>query len=275
MFRHFTHFGMDRVAAVALGTLVVPPLAAQNPSSTVVIYGQVADAVSLEPLDGALVMSGDSATWAFADSLGNFGISLNSTPPYVMRAEQFGYVPTDFELPEGSSERMHILVLNPDPIQIEGITVVEESALTALTERMEGRRSAYSGSVSFRDREDILRTGAGSALDLVRGMYSAYECGLGGLCRSARGRTGQILICIDEQRAMAPIAELSGISVENLASSEFYLPTVGTGPSRGPDDLASRAPTYPAGQLRVYTRQWMVSTAGRGVGVWPAEFGCG
>ena len=76
-------------------------------------------------------------------------ISLTSTPPYVVLVEQFGYELTTFELPESAPSRLSLLMLEPAPIPVEGVTVVDESALTALAERMGGRRNAYSGLVSI------------------------------------------------------------------------------------------------------------------------------
>ena len=167
--------GLDALAVV-LGTLVALPVAAQNIGSTVVIFGRVEDAVSREPVEGALVVSGDSARAVFADSLGDFWISLNSTPPYVVVVEQFGYEPTTFELPESAPSRLSVLMLEPAPIPVEGVTVVDESALTALSERMGGRRNAYSGLVFIYDRDQILTLGGGSAFDLVRRRSLAYQC---------------------------------------------------------------------------------------------------
>lgn len=83
-----------------IGTVVALPVAAQNLNNSVVIFGRVEDVMSREPVEGALAVSGDSATAVFTDSVGDFWISLNSTAPYVVRVEQFGYEPTTFELPE-------------------------------------------------------------------------------------------------------------------------------------------------------------------------------
>ena len=47
------------------------PVTAQTVGDSVVIFGRVEDAVSREPVEGALVVSGDSATAVFADSLGD------------------------------------------------------------------------------------------------------------------------------------------------------------------------------------------------------------
>ena len=124
--------------AVVLGTLVALSVAAQNVGSSVLIFGRVEDPVSCEPVQGALVVSGDSARAVFADSLGDLWISLNSTPPYVVLVEQFGYEPTTFELSESTPSRLSVLMLEPALIPVEGVTVVDESALTAHAELMGG-----------------------------------------------------------------------------------------------------------------------------------------
>ena len=70
-----------QVVSFVLGVLIGSPAAAQIP---VIIRGRVQDAVSGEAVGRALVIAGDSTNAVFADSLGDFWISLNSTPPYVV-----------------------------------------------------------------------------------------------------------------------------------------------------------------------------------------------
>lgn len=72
--------------------------------------------------DTTIIVSGDSTTSAVTDSLGNFWIPLDAAPPYLVLAGQFGYVPTAFELPELAPTRHSVLILDPAPILIEGIT---------------------------------------------------------------------------------------------------------------------------------------------------------
>ena len=265
-----------------LGGLMALPLRAQIP---VVIFGTVQDAVSKEPIAGALLLNRDSTNAVFTDSLGNFAIELQRGAPYVLHAEQFGYERTRFELSDSSRLLRSILLVNPDPIPIEGVTVVAEDALTELLEQIEGRRGGYSGSVRFYDRERILAYGGDSAFELVRRFPFVDECrdDWMELCRRAGLRSGRLLVCINERRTFASTSELSAIPLESVALAEFYGPTVGWGLSRweggalsaGGQPPFSSARRAQGGQIRIYTREWIVSTAGRGIrGVFPAEFGC-
>ena len=264
----------------ALALLATLPLAAQTPTNTVVIHGRVEDADSREPLQ-ALILSADSATGVFADSLGNFSISLNSTPPYVVHAEDLGYEPTTFELPDSAPEQLSILIL--EALAIEGVTVVEENSLAALGSRMVERQDAYLGLVSVYDRDTLLAIGATSAYDLIQQRSMGYECPIlpGEFCLMVRDREARLLVCIDEERPGNAIAELDGIPTESVVSAEFYGPTVDLGLYSGAGFLFGGAPIlgsnpiYEAGQVRIYTRQWMVSTAARGDRALPLTgFGC-
>lgn len=271
-----------RAVSFVLGVLIGFPAAAQIP---VIIHGRVQDAASGEAVAGALVIAGDSTNAVFTDWLGNFAIELHRSTRYVLHADQFGYEPTTFELPESAALESSLLQLEPAPITLEGITVVDESALSALADGMKGRRNAYSGLVSVLDRDRIVTLGGGSAFDLVRRRWPlAYECAaaFGDLCRRVRDREGQLLVCIDERRSFGhAVSELDEIPIESLALAEFYGPTVGFGLYGGGGAFSTGASpfsagrTYQAGQVRIYTRQWIVSTAGRRTRtLFPAAFGC-
>ena len=89
------------------------------------------------------------------------------------------------------------------------------------------------------------------------------------------------MVCIDERRSFGGVSELDGIPIESVALAEFYGPTVGFGLYGGGGAFSTGASaffsarTYQAGQVRIYTRQWIVSTAGRRPRtIWPAAFGC-
>jgi len=266
-------------ALIIVGLLPLPA-SAQTPSSTVVIVGRVVDAVSLQPVAGALVLSADSSQNVFADSLGNFAIPLSSSPPYIVLAEQFGYGLTTFELPESAPTIRSVLALQPTPMEVEGITVVGESEFTQLVRKLERRRRSYAGSLRVYDVDRLLREGPGTAMDLLRRRFpGTRECfDSWDLCRRVRGQERPILACIDDMVSWGPLNDLNNIPMEELFLVEFYGPTMAVG-------LSSRAPTFQgggprrgvgsAGQVRVYTRSGILSRMARnGRGVWPVEFGC-
>jgi hypothetical protein len=264
----------------------------QDISGRLIVYGRVEDAVSEEPVAGTIIIAGDSTWTVTADSLGNFAIPLNPSPPYVIVAEQLGYASTVFELPEPVVSRLALIRIQPAPILVDGFTVVEESQLATLVDRLEVRRNGYAGSLRVFDRAQLLNDASGSALDLVRRRYpNARLCGTFGpegsgydpnqLCRATRGRVGEILICVDGRRSLLHVRDLEVLPVEQVALAEFYGTTVGLGLYRGGRLLGalgtswfSAGPTYDLGQVRLYTPQWLARSAGRPRALVPVGFGC-
>lgn len=240
--------------AVALGIAVLlpSPVSAQNPSNSVVIIGRVEEALSREPVGRASVVSGDSTTTVFADSLGNFAIPLDSTPPYVVRVAQFGYETTTFELPSSAPSSLAILILNPAPLAVEGVTVVAETALSNLVERLEQRRGGYFGSVRAYDVDRLLSEGPGSAMDFVRqrsaGVSECFSNSLS-LCRRRGSREVRVLLCIDDIESWGPVADLESIPIEEIFLVEFYGPTSAWGLSGGPSAFGRDATRRSAGGL--------------------------
>lgn len=267
---------------------VVPfPLGAQL---SVVIHGRVEDASSLEPIEGALVLSADSTSLAITDSLGVFALPLSPGAPLVVTADHIAYEPDVFELPASAPSQISILRLEPGPVPIEGFSVVEESALIALVDRMGLRRRAYPGTVRAYDRERVARTGAADAAELVlreapgvadcRSFLSRFPPS-NKLCRDPQGRASfagppatirpgeraggfELMVCVDGARSSSHFIDLGSIPIEQVATFEFYWPQ-----TWGPTEFSFRA-----GQVRIYTRQWMSRTAARPRVLMPALIGC-
>ncbi len=270
------------LALLALTTLLTGPVSSQTPSSTVVLHGRVEDAATRQPMEGVLLVSGDSATEVLSDSLGTFAIPVNAQPPYVLYADQFGYETTTFELPDSAPERLSILVLDPEPLAVEGLTVVEDDAFTVLTNGMAERRVRYPGRFLHYDRARLLSLGGASAYDILRQRSVVYPCSnaLGQICRYIRGRESPLLVCIDEQLALDPVSELGALPIESLATMELFGPTMEFGLYSGPGMFSAAGPfssgrAFRTGQVRVYTRRWIVRQAGQGGrGLFPVTFGC-
>ena len=288
----FTHLGKALLASVALWATLPAPSPAQDLSGRVVIYGRVEDAVTEEAVGGSFVVAGDS-TWAVtADSLGNFAIPVDRSPPYMVIVEQLGYEPTVFELPDSAQSMLTVVRIEPAPIEIDGVTVVDESQLAAFTIRLEARRSGYTGSVRVFDRARLLIDGAESALQLVQRRYpdtrpcetfgadgAPYE--LNQLCRTSRGRVGEMLICLDDRQSPLHVVDLEALPVGEIALAEFYGATVGLGLYRGGRALGAPGTTfistgrsYDVGQVRLYTPLWMARSAALSSALIPLGFGC-
>ena len=150
----------------ALACLVlVSPVSAQV---GVVIHGRVEDAVSREPVPGARVFPPDSSSVVFTDSLGTFYIPVPAERPLAIQVERRGYLSDRFDVEEDAPSRISILLLEPSPIELAGITVVDEAALTVLVERLEERRNAYPFAMSAFDRARLERFAPmGTVLDFA------------------------------------------------------------------------------------------------------------
>ena len=288
----FSRLGKALLASVALWAILPAPSPAQELSGRVVIYGRVEDAVTEEAVGGSLVVAADS-TWAVtADSLGNFAIPVDRSPPHVVIVEQLGYEPTVFELPDAAQSMLTVVRIEPAPIEVDGFTVVEENQLTAFTIRLEARRSGYTGSVRVFDRARLLRDGAESALQLVQRRYpDTRPCETFGadgapyepnqLCRTSRERVGEMLICVDGMRSPLHVVDLEALPVGEIALAEFYGATVGLGLYRGGRALGAPGTTfvstrrsYDVGQVRLYTPLGMARSAALSSALVPVGFGC-
>ena len=74
-----------------------------------------------------------------------------------MEPRRIGYLPDRFDLEEEAPSRIVVLLLEPSPVELEGITAVDEAALTVLVEELERRRNAYPSAVSVFDRAGLER----------------------------------------------------------------------------------------------------------------------
>ena len=178
-----------------------------------VIHGRVEDASTGEPIQGVLILAADSTAGTLSDSLGVFAISLGPEGPFVLHAKQFGCKPTVFELPTDAAPQLSVLKLPSLAIKIEGVTVVGETAMIQLVERLDQRRVRYPGVTRSLDSEGISRVAAGDAFDLVlRQVPDLLDCKTASypgivtdyLCRQPRGimLSGgaggeEFLVCID------------------------------------------------------------------------------
>ena len=236
--------------------------AADPVQGQVVIRGRVEDAAARTPLAGARVVAPDS-TAVFTDSLGVFSIRLGDADSLFVQVTQYGYMSQRFDLPAEAPARTSVLLLEPNAIELEGISVVAESAVARLLTSLRSRRNSSPVPVRAFDRArlDEIAT-AGSVWDFVSSRTRLQECdafrgssfGAGtqtlqewwrsrsGLCGPGGGG---VLVCIDGWDSWAAISELSNMDIRSVALVEIY------GGRRG-------------GAVRVYTAGYLLSTASRG-----------
>jgi len=243
--------------------LMASPLVGQ---ASVVLNGRVEDAASRIPLPGVRIASSDSTVAVLTDSLGRFALRVDAAGPYAVYAEQYGYLSQTFELGDAAPSQISILLLEPLPAELEGISVVVESALAEVFRDLRGRRNAYQGAVRAFDREQLTRLApAGSAWDFIRRMAPrVFECSSSrsGLCMRGRDVTFRnpfpevpILVCVDSWESWGASSELSSLDMSSVAMVEIF--------SQG------------RGSIRLYTGQYLAHSAvtGRNVAL-PMWFGC-
>ena len=248
--------------AAALLALLVSPLSAQV---GIVIHGRVEDSSTRDHIAGARVLSPDSSSVVVTDSLGQFAILIDPDEVLAVHVEQYGYQSQRFDLGEGAAARISVLLLEPAPIELEGIQVVEESALAEVLRDLRGRRNSYLGSVMAFDRPRLERYGAGSAWDFVSMRAPrVFECSsaLSGLCMRGRDRTFRdpfpevpVRVCVDAWDSWGAAGELRSLDMQSVALVEIY--------SQG------------RGGIRIYTAAYLAHSAitGRNIAT-PLWFGC-
>lgn len=247
----------------ALWLLVATPLGAQV---RVDVQGRVEDAATRQPIPGARITAADSSAAVFADSLGRFRIALPSGGLLAVQAEGLGYESQRFVLGVRAPSHPFVLLLEPAPVVLEGVTVVSEEAITVLQQNLERRRNGYPHAMRAFDRAWIDRFGGiGTAYDLVRrGIPRMVPCDEdpGGICVPGRFRTirdpyplEQYSVCIDGWRSISATDELEMLPIESVALVELF---------------------HGAGkQVRVYTSQWVLFRARNGLtSIPPLWMGC-
>ncbi len=254
----------------ALSVGLASPLAAQDADGRVIVRGNVVDAVSRAPIESARVIAVDSSAAVLTDPLGGFVIPLPAGAPLSIVAEGFGYAPQRFDLGPQAAERPSLLLLEPAPVEIEGISVVEEAALTTLVRELEDRRRLYPYRVLALDRTSLELYRRASVLDVVRARApQIVPCRAepAQMCLPGRspsldgsGAESHVGVCVDGIRVPLPRQELEGLSIAAVALLELYL---------GPADEYTRP------HVMIYTGPWMLrqAMAGRTI-VRPITTGC-
>ena len=237
-------------AGLALSNLASATAEGQEP---VILQGQVADAETGLPVMGAFVFQAESNRGSLTDSLGYFALGLEPAPVYQIRVNQLGYMDFMFEVPADSVYGMLLLHIPPDPVEIEGLTV--------LAERLANRRAGPFGVADILDREALLASPGNNGYDLLlRTMPFVSLCAppSEALCLAGRMRMGEqrpIQVCIDDRPVPPDFTETSLASVDPRA---LYLV-----------EVYSRA-----GEVRMYTPGYIKRLISVGGTLPPLSFGC-
>lgn len=168
-----------------------------------------------------------------------------------MTVRRIGYATRTVAVDPVGDDEMFTIVLTPDAVRLEGLTVVVDE----FWRRFERRRNASRGVVRVIDTRDLL------ALDAREGFHAFWKvvrlarpCTTPGsdYCISLWGRDVPVLLCIDDRRASAGVIELESYRPEDFYMWELY--DHGT-------------------VIRVYTNEWVRSGMARRT-LLPADRGC-
>lgn len=237
-------------AILGIFTLMAWSLSAQDlvAQGRVRIRGRVLDGVTRSPVAGAFVGRSYSDTGVLTDSLGLFTLELLSDFSYPITVENLGYRTLDVVLNPTAPDEFTTILLPPDPLAIQGLTV--------LVDRFARRRRTYAGPVRVIDQDRLLNGQSESAFDLVtRSVPFGRPCrtSFEELCTIRRGREQVVQVCIDERRAFAGARELESYDSRELYMVELY----GWG-----------------SQVRVYSRWYVDRMVSEGRTLRPLSFGC-
>jgi hypothetical protein len=145
------------VLCVCLLAGVHPPAAAQS----VVIEGEVLDALSRLPLAGALLQFGDSVT-VLSDSLGYFRAEVDQVALTNVRVRRTGYLA--FETSVQTDQALLLtVILDPAPFALPGLKAEVASAVMK-----EWRRSGHPVDLISAPEVDEIRDRAFRVLDVIR-----------------------------------------------------------------------------------------------------------
>jgi hypothetical protein len=219
-----------------------------------VLRGQIMDAQTQSPIFGVFVSFVDSGRGVFTDSLGFFSLPPDSDPPYGISIAQLGYHPMEGQLALEDVGKPIMVSLAPDPIQIEGLTI--------LADRMAGRRVGPYGSGDVLDQAELLASPDGSGYDLVVRMLPFVQpCGMESEALCAGGRTSmggprQITVCVDGQKIQPQFTETA---LQRVQPQGLYMV-----------EIFSRA-----GEVRMYSQAYLKRLMDAGMSLPPLSFGCG
>lgn len=197
-----------------------------------VLHGRVEDAVTTRPIAGALVRSANGRTAVETDSIGGFVLALVPGEPLVLEVEMFGYRTETFELDDGATERISVLRLEPEAVEVEGLHVLAESALEEVLGDMRRRRAAYPRAVTVLDRTRLEQLGDMTLWDIVRTRVpTLWPCdeSWSGLCVRGRGGTienpspvAPVQVCIDDRRSWAAVEDLEAMTANDISVLEIF-----------------------------------------------------
>ena len=110
----------------------------------------------------AFVAQVTSDRGVLTDALGQFALPIDPAFPSRVQVTVLGYRVLQTDIPAGRAGQMLTVMLEPDPVEIEGLTV--------LAERLADRRRGVYGVADILEREQLLAAPDASGYELIRRM---------------------------------------------------------------------------------------------------------
>ena len=221
--KHRSHWRKAVILGIVAAALATDgsPIAAQDETSTKSgeVVGVVVDAGTGAPLVGAFVSLGESDWGLFTNQDGRFRLGEIAIGPHSIAIEHLGYrtIQTMVDATARSGDPVRLL-MQPDPILLEGLEVVSD--------RFRNRRRGAATPVRTFEL-DVLSTSPSSSLrDFlnVRAMAALFPCEgrYSDTCVMDRGRRAESLVYFDEVPLLDGWSYLDTFAPHDLYMVEVY-----------------------------------------------------
>jgi hypothetical protein len=245
------------VAGVVLALGSAPPPAWSQSAGT--LEGRVEDARTGAPVPEVYVSIPSLRRGAFTGAAGEFRLTELPAGTHRVSFRRVGYAETERTLVvSGEGAEVHVVVLEPSPVEVDGLVVVGGRRVPPRMEPFERRRLRPMGSARFMDREELERHANRDLRDVIRTFSGAqitpstYSAFLSSNRSQAAGalrgppRPCYAQVFMDGVRLNGPI-DLNSLRVLDLEAVEYY-----PGPASTPPEF--RTQTAQCGTLVLWTR---------------------
>lgn len=223
------HSGMRAilVACVLAPILLTSAVAVEaQTAEDLPLNGIVRDAVSGMPIHNARVRMEGRRGGMLTGLDGRFVFEKAGRGEIVVVVEQYGYESIEAALVLQDDTPVLDILLDPQPVMLDGISVVADR-LELMEQRLTSRRRAAAVSTRAFDRERMQRSASRDLLEFLslESSVAPEPCGRRGLqswCVYRRGRLVQPTVYVDEARVIGGLDQLSTYRPHELYMVEVY-----------------------------------------------------
>lgn len=185
------------------------------------VRGYVIDSQTKQPLPETVIRIGRPPRTVVTDEKGFFEMEPLSPGSYGVTIQRPGYAAVMEIWEVGTEEAMLMIELVPDPIMLEAITVTKR--------RLDSRIRASANSVRVFERKDLALSAAldarqwlTSRANVVPAACPTAKPGRDAGCLLIRGRPTEVLVCVDDVRALGGMEDLALYQPFELERVEFH-----------------------------------------------------